>query len=102
MTRSVTFKNDYFTAAVENGPGAPDRASTVTVLGPDDRPLVRVDSGSTTIYMNAATARSLATAILRMTCEECDVLWVEEEPDGEEVDRWNEDVRAGAIGGNPA
>jgi len=103
MSKSVAqFENSFMCSTIEVGPSSRDHGNEVALLEAEHTTLVRVYAGSVCIYMNAATARSLAEQILRVIDNGCDPLWDTEPPTGEEVDRWTEDIRAGAIGGSGA
>ena len=97
---TVEFENTFMQSAIETGTGVVERPNEVSMVGTDVVPLVRVYCGNVAIYMNVATARSLAEQILHVTDNGCDPLWATEPATGEEEDRWAEDIRAGAIGGD--
>lgn len=97
---TVPFKNTFMQSHVVVGTAAADRGNNVELVEAEHATLVTVHAGGVTIYMNVATAQSLATQILRVIDKGCDPLWETEPMTGEEEDRWSEDIRAGAIGGN--
>lgn len=105
MRKTVPFENVYMHATLEAGitSSAVDKRADVTFIESDTggSSLVQVRAGGLCVYMNVATARSLAAQIMRVT-DDGDLLWETEPITGEEVDRWTEDIRAGAIGGDPA
>lgn len=98
MKKSVPFENTYLYATMEAGNGKGARPDEVTRIEGDHTSLVRVHTGSVCIYLDIATARSLASQIMLVT-NDGDLLWDTEPMTGEEEDRWSEDIRAGAIGG---
>jgi hypothetical protein len=102
MSKSVPFENTFLYATMEAGNATSNRPDDVTIVDGDRVSLVRVNTGAVSIYMDVATARSLASQIMQATNDGCDLLWDTEPATGEEVDRWTEDIRAGAIGGDPA
>ena len=101
MNKTVPFENTYLNATVEAGSSATDRDSVVEYLDGNKVALVRVNTGGLTMYLDIATARSLASQILHVT-NDGDLLWETEPMTGEEVDQLTADVRAGAFDGNVA
>ena len=103
MKKTVPFDRTYLYATIETGNAAPDDRTEVTYIEPDNggAVLVQIRSGGIRIFADVATARSLAAKIMQVT-NDGDLLWDTEPMTGEEVDRWTEDIRAGAIGGDPA
>lgn len=101
MTKKVPFENTFLYATVEAGSAATDRDPVVEFIDGAQVSLVRVNTGGLSIYLDIATARSLASQILHVT-NDGDLLWETEPMTGEEVDRLTADVRAGVIGGNVA
>ena len=57
------FKNTYLNATVEVGTLCADRADTVTRVSDDRVSLILIQTGQLRMYLNIATAASLADAI---------------------------------------
>jgi hypothetical protein len=95
------FENTFMHSTVESGHQAANRGNEVALIEAKPTALIRVTADGLCFYANVATARSLAEQILRVIDSGADPLWDTEPATGEEVDRWVEDIRAGAIGGNP-
>ena len=57
------FKNSYLSARVEVGTWCADRADTVTLVGDDKVSLILIETGQLRMYLDLATAASLADAI---------------------------------------
>ena len=100
MSNTVEFENTFMQTTVEVGTSVTVRGNEVTLIDAFPVSLVRVHTGNACVYMNVATARSLAEQILHVIDNGCDPLWDTEPMTGEEEDRWAEDIRSGAIGGN--
>jgi hypothetical protein len=103
MRKTVPFDNSFLYATAVVGNAATEHPAEVELLEGktvSHVSLVRVNAGSLVIYLDVATARSLAEQILSVIDNGCDPLWATEPATGEEVDRWVEDIRAGAIGGD--
>ena len=96
----VPFENTFMQASVAAGRGIADRDSEVVLVAGEHTSIVAIYAGGIAIYMNVATARSVAAQIMTLTDNGCDPLWETEPMTGEEEDRWAEDIRAGAIGGD--
>ena len=101
MKKIVPFENTFLYATVEVGSAATDRDSAVEYIDGEKVSLVRVHAGGLCIFLDIATARSLASQILHVT-NDGDLLWETEPMTGEEVDQLTADVRAGVIGGGAA
>ena len=57
------FKNSYLSATVEVGTWCADRADAVTLVGDDKVSLILIETGQLRMYLDLATAASLADAI---------------------------------------
>ena len=57
------FANTYINATVEVGRLCADRADTVTLVGDDRVSLILIETGQMRMYLDLATAASLADAI---------------------------------------
>ena len=57
------FKNTYINTTVEVGRLCADRADTVTLVGDDRVSLILIETGQLSMYLDLATAASLADAI---------------------------------------
>ena len=57
------FKNSYLSARVEVGTWCADRADAVTLVGDDRVSLILIETGQLRMYLDLATAASLADAI---------------------------------------
>ena len=57
------FKNTYINTTVEVGRLCADRADTVTLVGDDRVRLILIETGQLRMYLDLATAASLADAI---------------------------------------
>ena len=110
MRKTVPFDNSFLYATAEVGSAVTDRPDAVELIEGETVShvsLVRVNAGGLVIYLDIATARSLASQIMRVT-NDGDLLWDTEPMTGEEVDLLTDDVKhlhslsAGAIGGDPA
>jgi hypothetical protein len=104
MKKIVPFENTFLYATVEAGSAATDRDSAVEFIDGNVVSLVRVNAGGLCIYLDIATARSLASQILHVT-NDGDLLWETEPMTGEEVDELTDALRAGVFrdsDGDPA
>ena len=97
MKKIVPFENTFLYATVEAGSAATDREPAVEFIDGNAVSLVRVNAGGLSIYLDVATARSLASQLLHVT-NDGDLLWETEPMTGEEVDQLTASVRAGVIG----
>ena len=57
------FVNSYLSASVEVGTWCADRADAVTLVGDDRVSLILIETGQLRMYLDLATAASLADAI---------------------------------------
>jgi len=101
MANKVPFENTFLYATMEVGNAATDREPTVEYIDGNKVSLVCVNAGGVRIFLDIATARSLASKIMQAT-NDGDLLWETEPMTGEEADSLAADVRAGRIGGDPA
>ena len=95
MKKSVPFENTFLYATMEVGSAASNHESVVHLID-GQVSLVRFDVGGLSIYLDVATARSLATQIMHVT-NDGDLLWETEPMTGEEVDQLTDALRTGVL-----
>jgi hypothetical protein len=96
MKKTVPFENTFLYATMEVGNAASNYDSVVHLIDGGQISLVRFDVGGLSIYLDVATARSLASQILHVT-NDGDLLWETEPMTGEEVDQLTDELRDGVF-----